>query len=191
MFDRALEPKGQLMANIMLLPHPAFPSSYVRSVGVDLTVTDRCDVLLKFRIEGGDVVISERQSSERADDLWKSTCFELFLRDPRSELYFEYNFSPSSRWAAYAFDGYRQGMRNLDMAVEPNVEFDPARPLDLRVDLNLSDLPNVPMLANISAVIEERDGTLSYWAVAHSPGDRPDFHHADCFVIEIPAARPA
>lgn len=41
-------------------------------------------------------------------------------------------------------------------------------------------------LANIAAVIEEADGTKSYWALAHPPGP-PDFHHPDCFVLELPA----
>lgn len=161
------------------------------SVAVELTATDWDDVLLDFRIEGEGIVIPEWQIPARADELWKSTCFEFFLRVPGSDAYYEYNFSPSGLWAAYAFDGYRAGMRNLELAVEPHIDVDPKQPLDLSVDLDLSDTPNVPMLASISAVIEERDGTMSYWALAHPPGDKADFHHADCFVIEIPAARPA
>jgi hypothetical protein len=39
----------------------------------------------------------------------------------------------------------------------------------------------------LSAVIETLDGAKSYWALAHPPG-KPDFHHADCFAIELPAA---
>ena len=37
----------------------------------------------------------------------------------------------------------------------------------------------------ISAVIEEQDGRLSYWALAHPPG-KPDFHHRDCFALRLP-----
>ena len=29
---------------------------------------------------------------------------------------------------------------------------------------------------------------MSYWALAHPPG-KPDFHHPDCFALELPAAR--
>lgn len=42
-----------------------------------------------------------------------------------------------------------------------------------------------PWVAAISAVIEEADGTKSYWALAHPPGE-PDFHHPDCFVLDLP-----
>ena len=37
----------------------------------------------------------------------------------------------------------------------------------------------------LSAVLEERDGTKSYWALAHPPGDTPDFHHEDCFAAQL------
>ncbi len=37
----------------------------------------------------------------------------------------------------------------------------------------------------LSAVIEAIDGTFSYWALAH-PSDKPDFHHPDSFVLELP-----
>ena len=173
-----------------LIAHPAFLPSSVRSVEVELTATDGENVVLDFRIEGEGVVIPGRRAPARADGLWNSTCLEVFLRVPGSESYLEFNFSHSGLWAAYTFDGYRTGMRELGLGVAPHIEVDPQRPLDLSVALNLSDTPDVPMLASISAVIEEQDGTMSYWALAHPPGDKPDFHHADCFVIEIPAARP-
>ena len=36
----------------------------------------------------------------------------------------------------------------------------------------------------LSAVLEEVDGTKSYWALTH-PGDKPDFHHPDCFAAKL------
>ncbi len=175
--------------NLALMPHPAFPPSSVDSVEVELCATDWDDVLLEFRIVGANVVLPQARSPARIDGLWKSTCFELFLKVPDLEPYYEFNFSPSGCWAAYAFDGYRTGMHDLQLAVDPHIHFDPDRPLALTVDLDLSAIPGSPMLASISAVIEEQDGTKSFWALAHPPGDRPDFHHHDCFVFEFPAAR--
>jgi hypothetical protein len=37
----------------------------------------------------------------------------------------------------------------------------------------------------LSAVIEDVDGGLSYWALAH-PSDKPDFHHPDSFALTLP-----
>ena len=34
-------------------------------------------------------------------------------------------------------------------------------------------------------VLEEQDGTKSYWALAHPAGDKPDFHAADCFAARL------
>ena len=38
----------------------------------------------------------------------------------------------------------------------------------------------------LSVVIEQADGSIAYWALAHPPG-RPDFHHADCLACEVMA----
>ena len=43
-----------------------------------------------------------------------------------------------------------------------------------------------PLKLAVSAVIEEVDGQLSYWALTH-PGERPDFHNPDGFVLDLPA----
>jgi len=38
----------------------------------------------------------------------------------------------------------------------------------------------------LSAILEEQDGTKSYWAIAHPPGDKPDFHDPACFAAHLP-----
>jgi hypothetical protein len=40
------------------------------------------------------------------------------------------------------------------------------------------------LLLGLSAVVEEENGTLSYWALKH-PRDKPDFHCPDGFVFEL------
>jgi hypothetical protein len=44
--------------------------------------------------------------------------------------------------------------------------------------------------AGLSAVIEEKDGTKSYWAIAH-PAEKPDFHDPACFALPLPARQAA
>ncbi len=41
-----------------------------------------------------------------------------------------------------------------------------------------------PATVSLAAVIEEDQGPISYWALAHPPGD-PNFHHPDCFVARL------
>jgi hypothetical protein len=61
--------------------------------------------------------------------------------------------------------------------------------LDASLQLNaLADLPSdAPWQLNLSAVIEEKSGRKSYWALAHPPG-KADFHHPDCFTHQLRAA---
>ena len=57
---------------------------------------------------------------------------------------------------------------------------------ELDVYLDRDAWPHVDAAIALSAVIEETDGTKSYWALRHPPGP-PDFHHPDCFALRIPA----
>ncbi|WP_419809551.1 DOMON-like domain-containing protein [Sphingomonas sp.] len=166
-----------------LTPHPDHPPLAVR--GVEVEVTGRDDgVRLGYRVLAPETVLTpERLSPARADELWRTTCFELFLRFDDDEQYVEFNFSPSTRWAAYAFDGYREGMTALDRDVDPRIQ---RRPDGVAVACNLRGLPYGGLAMALTAVIEETDGTKSYWSLAHPPG-APDFHHPACFVARLPA----
>lgn len=127
----------------------------------------------------------------RADGLWRRTCLEAFLRAGTGEAYYEFNFSPSTEWAAYRFDGYRQGMRPAEGLPAPRIESAATKDgFELRVSLELDAVPDLPTLVpwrlGLSAVVEDVSGTISYWALAHPPG-KPDFHHADGFALDLPA----
>lgn len=127
--------------------------------------------------------------SVRVDGLWRHTCLEAFIRAPTGDGYCEINLSPSTRWAAYRFDGYRDGMANLDLP-PPRIE---SRAYADRHELDaLIDLGGIPALARadwrlgLSAVIEDVDGGKAWWALAHATG-QPDFHHTAAFAFDLPA----
>ena len=123
-------------------------------------------------------------NAARADELWKTTCFEAFLRALGEEAYREWNFAPSGEWAAYDFTSMRSGMKEAE-AADPYIRMEDnftwwalgasiAVPADTNWELGLS------------AVLDERDGTKSYWALAHPNADKPDFHDPGCFVARLP-----
>ena len=129
-------------------------------------------------------VIPEGEGPSRADELWKTTCFEAFLREAGSNAYQEWNFAPSGQWAAYAFTGYRDGMTELEVGSPPYI----------RLEDNLTWWTFGATIAveagkswdlGLSVVLEEADGNKSYWALAHC-ADKPDFHAPDCFVAKLP-----
>lgn len=176
----------------VLEPHPDSPASPVSSIAVTAERDAPGLLRLAYRAEGdmAAVTLPPPGPAERTDELWRSTCFELFLRPAGGEAYWEFNFAPSTCWAAYAFDGYRAGMRAADGILPPVVEVAGDRGVfALAVTLDLTGLAGLaldgPWRLGLSAVVAAREG-VSYWALAHPPG-RPDFHHADCFALEIPA----
>lgn len=179
---------GRKLEKHRLVCHPDTPSAQVSAVEVELRMSDANEVLFSFVVRGTDgLVVPEPASRARADGLWSTTCFECFLRPHGGGAYQEYNFSPSGRWAAYAFDGYREGMRELAVDVEPWVERDGDAEDGAYVcaaNLDLASAPALPVRLGLSAIIEEEGGRKSYWALAHAPGP-PDFHHPDCFTIEL------
>ena len=177
------------METYRLIPHPETPAKAVTTVSVEVIADPADDILMTFLVTGSaDLVVPDWVAAERRDGLWKTTCFELFLKPVDGESYFEFNFSPSTQWAAYRFERYRSGRSALVQPVDPFLtQGEESSDQILEVDLDLSGLPNVPMRISLSAVIEERDGTKSYWALAHPPG-KPDFHHPDCFTLELAAA---
>jgi len=129
-------------------------------------------------------IIPQGEEPSRKDGLWRTTCFEAFLRPAGENAYQEWNFAPSGDWAAYDFAGYREGMAEADVGSPPYI----------RMEDNLTwwalgatiAVPAEPKwVLGLSAVLEERDGTKSYWALAHPPGDKPDFHAPDCFVARL------
>jgi hypothetical protein len=103
--------------------------------------------------------------------------------------YAEFNFSPSGSWAAYAFTGFRQGTRNADIEAPPDCRW---RRDDGRLELDVALRPlrwpvgaaTLPLRVGLTAVIEDRSGTITYWALRH-PAGRAEFHHPDGFVLDI------
>jgi hypothetical protein len=165
---------------VSLEPHPATPSDAVTAIDVDVA-RPRADLIrLRYHLTGDlrRVRMPVPRPAERTDDLWRHTCFEAFVRV--GDAYWELNLAPSTQWAAYRFDGYRAGMM-------PAMDVAPQR-LDVGADSLTAELAGLPAGAwslGISAVIEEQDGTKSYWALAH-PSGKPDFHHPDCFTLDLP-----
>jgi hypothetical protein len=127
-------------------------------------------------------------AAARAEELWRHTCFEAFVRASPGTGYYEFNFAPSTQWAAYRFSGYRSGMQVATEISAPRIEVQSSLECHtLQAALELDRLPDLPHDAGwylgLSALIEEASGRQSYWALAHPPG-KADFHHSDCFAYE-------
>ena len=139
------------------------------------------------------VRVPEPRPPVPADRLWEHTCCEMFVRLSGGSAYHELNFAPSREWAVYAFERYRESAPSADIALDPHVSVRriPGA-LQLGATLQLGRLSakyaNAKLAVALAAVIEDDDGTLSYWALVH-PRGKPDFHYADAFALELDEIR--
>lgn len=166
--------------------HPDSRCDAVDQIAVEAE-RDRGRLTLNYRVTGrmSDLRLPAPRQPLRIDGLWQFTCLEAFLRVGTEEPYFEFNFSPSKAWAAYRFDTYREGMRPAD--ITPAIEVSSASGV-FRLKAVLNKLPaEGPWHLGLAAVIEEKSGRKSYWALKHSLAN-PDFHHADDFALELTGA---
>lgn len=176
--------------------HPAGDRGPVLHIEADISRPAPGVLALTYELTGAidDLGIPAPAQPERTDNLWKRTCFEAFVGLGDGPGYLEFNVSPSGQWAAYRFEDYRAGMAPLDLA-SPGVTVARAQhALTLEARLDLSDVadlePNRPWRLGLSAVIQQADGRIAYWALAHAPG-KPDFHHAEGFACLLPAPEDA
>jgi hypothetical protein len=160
-----------------LTPHPNTAIATVQSIDC-AAWQDSGRWHFRFLVESAeDLVLPDLADPARADNLWKTTCFEAFV-GLKGGSYLELNFSPSGQWAAYRFDGYRQGMREEPAEVQVWLEGGEGW-IAVEAAVELAVLNPGSVLA-LSAVIEEQGGQKSYWALAH-PDGAPDFHDRSCF----------
>ena len=169
--------------------HSDTPTNIVRGVEVTHEWKSRDTLRLRYIVDcpAESLFIPGSAEPERMDDLWHTTCFELFLREPGAAPYYEFNFSPSSRWAAYGFTDFREGAHDLEVPLDPVIG-----PVDvgkshaaLQVSVTLPPDRIYPtMLAALSAIIVDADGHKTYWGYRHPEG-KPEFHHADCFAARL------
>jgi hypothetical protein len=171
--------------------HPDSLSLAATHIGVEVAPSHAGRLVLCYFVTGkiSGLRLPPLAAAVRAQELWQRTCFEAFIRCEASDIYYEFNFAPSTQWAAYQFDGYRSGMREASGVSAPAIAVKASSALfRLQTSLALGQLPDLPRDSKwrlgLSALIEETSGSKSYWALAHPPG-KPDFHHPDCFAHEF------
>ncbi len=174
---------------IKLYPHPTTACQAVDTLQV--TVSQQAGDLHLHYVLQGDLqvlLIPSPQPAAAVDGLWQHTCLEAFIGVQGDSTYHEFNFSPSSQWAAYAFSAYRERVDWQASQAPPIRIGQTVTSLSVDVVVAAADLPanplGLPWQLGLTAVVEAVDGSKSYWAL-HHPADRPDFHHRAGFVYGL------
>ena len=146
---------------------------------------------LGFRLDGNisRICLTPRRGRQGLVELWRHTCFEAFVAIDGQAAYHEFNFAPTHEWGVYAFRAYRDPAPLANVLRSPIIAINT---MDDRLELDariiLADLSAVhshsPLRLGLSAVIESRNRSLSYWALRH-PTDKPDFHDAAAFSFRL------
>ena len=115
-----------------------------------------------------DLVWPKFEGLQRVNELWRSTCCELFIGEADSNEYIEINICPSGRWNCFRFDSYREGMCEAVW-----------QPRDIRsgpgwLEANWPHELDPVCHIGPAAVLADRQNHMDYLALRH--GDRPDFH---------------
>ena len=181
----------------VLKPHPDSRCLAAAHVEVEIARPRTDSLVLSYIVTGkmSDIRMPHVTAAVRSDELWRHTCFEAFVRASSGVEYYEFNFAPSTQWAAYRFSSYRSGMSVATEISAPPVDVRSSPECyTLQTALELDHLSDLPRKAlwrlGLSALIEDTAGHKSYWALAHPPG-KPDFHHTDSFAHEFsPAVQP-
>ena len=171
-----------------LWDRPGWESVAIERIDAVVDRASRTLLRLRYAAHGRieRLIVPERGAPVRRNNLWQTTCFEAFLMPEDGQDYLEFNFSPSTAWAAYHFSAYRVGKSQAALIAPPEIAV--AQGQDhLQLDVALSlNLPHDRYHMGLAAVIDE-GGRSSYWALNH-PGEAPDFHHRGCFAAELPPA---
>ncbi len=172
-----------------LQPFP--PVSSLPSAKITGNIARRANTLvIRFALLGhlAELVIPAKgDMPARKNKLWEETCLEFFLALKNAPRYWEFNLSPAGHWNVYRFAAYRQGMQeemaftSLPFRVENQSD---SLLLALELDLDKIVQADQALEVAISAVMQHRDGQLTYWALAHR-GPQADFHRRDCFLVEL------
>ena len=177
------------MTETALQCHPLSEEDFVDRITVQVDRAEDGRLQIKYTLHGliDEMHLPEVAQPERTDGLWKDTCFELFCGGADEGSYVEFNFAPSGQWAAYAFTAYREGMTEIPCA-PPHIDCTAGEGIfDMTITMDLPEsLRTVDVMAGFSAVIADKDGRIAYWALAHPPG-KADFHHKDCFALQLEA----
>ena len=126
-------------------------------------------------------------SPKRRDELWQSTCLELFIAQPNEPRYWEINLSPSGNWNVYRLSGYRQALQEEPSIQRISLSSHSAadrHQLEATIQLPPALSQVAPLEANLCAVLQHNNGSNSYWALCH-PGSEADFHARAGFVLEV------
>ena len=167
-----------------LLLHPGCAAGSITEIEASIKPTEYgCLAVFVARGDISRIAVPSLDQPGRFDNLWKTTCFEIFWSHDGTA-YREFNLSPSTRWACYDFDAFREGMRDAPAEVAIKIAVSDN---ELRLEAAISSALPLPATVALNAIIKDADGVNRFWALAFQPG-APEFHAEACRALRLGAS---
>jgi len=175
------------MTSFTLIPFDKNTASAIAITG-EIQHQDN-QLTIKYQLIGTSNIIVPHKADLplREFDLWEHTCCEFFLGLKGDSKYWEFNLSPAGHWNVFRFLEYRQNIAEetaFDTLPFQVMQQNDYVQVSLNIDLSKIIKPEQSIEVGVTAVVEDRQNQLSYWALNH-PGKEADFHLRDSFTIAL------
>ena len=159
-----------------LLPYSQSSTNITAEASFTLT-SQRLE--LSFVLQGVDNhYLFERESQvKRADELWKATCFEMFIKNSNAKEYWELNIAPNGSWNFYRFSDYKKDMQEESRVLTPKVLFKQERDevsVSIKVDF-MEKLFDERVDFNLALILLDMEGKRHFFTLNPKDGVA-DFH---------------
>ena len=140
-------------------------------------------VKVEYKITGelNNYIFEQPSKQQRANELWKATCFELFIA-PKEELnYWELNISPSTKWNLYAFDNYKEHMREEKNISIPNIKITQKEDtylISCELNLGMEGFSPEQSNFNLTVILLDKNHVRHFYSINRKDGI-VDFHNRD------------
>lgn len=143
---------------------------------------DNKTLRLSFDIKGniGNYLFDEPCKQTRKDELWKKTCFELFIAHKNRPNYHELNISTSTEWNFYTFSDYKTAMKEEKNLSEPFIHSSKMQNryrLSVEFDFYEENFKE-NFTFNLAVILLDKKGIRSFYTIYRKEG-KVDFHNKE------------
>ena len=129
-------------------------------------------------------IFPKQTQQQRANELWKATCFELFMNNYSSTKYYEINISPSTQWNSYQFTSYKKEMIESHIFSTPTIRSQQQNNgynLSFEMDFTESIFEK-KLLINCAVILLDNKGVRYFYSINRRK-ELPDFHDREYFEL--------
>ena len=148
------------------------------TIKASFTLTSQ-QLVLSFVLQGvrEHYLFDTKNHAKRADELWRATCFEMFIKNSNSKKYWELNIAPNGSWNFYRFSDYKKDRQEESRVLTPKVLFKQERDeVSVNVEVDFTEkLFDESVDFNLALILLDIEGKRHFYTLNPKEGVA-DFH---------------